>query len=129
MFIITLPIILVFSYLQSLQARMLEFIIDTIPFPVFFKDNYGRYIKVNTALAKLFGYENKDKLIGKVSYDVMEDEVAKKSNIRDNIVLKKGKIVQEDELLINKGKKVIRPLLYIVLTLIFIKLIIDVLSQ
>jgi PAS domain S-box-containing protein len=46
------------------QTSLLKFILDNIPFPVFVKDEVGRYILVNKAEAKLFNQPDKE-IIGK----------------------------------------------------------------
>ena len=56
------------------QTNLLRFILDNIPFPVFVKDELGRYSLVNKAEAKLFNMRNDD-LIGKDdSYFVNNEE-------------------------------------------------------
>jgi PAS domain S-box-containing protein len=46
------------------QTHLLKFILDSIPFPIFVKDEAGRYALVNKAEAKLFNLEYTD-LLGK----------------------------------------------------------------
>src|SRR3954470_1158603 len=46
------------------QTNLLRFILDNIPFPVFVKDEKGRYSLVNKAEAKLFNIDYKN-LLGK----------------------------------------------------------------
>jgi len=56
------------------QTDLLRFILDNIPFPVFVKDELGRYSLVNKAEAKLFNMRSDD-LIGKDdSYFVNNEE-------------------------------------------------------
>lgn len=56
------------------QTNLLRFILDNIPFPVFVKDELGRYSLVNKAEAKLFNMRYDD-LIGKDdSYFVNNEE-------------------------------------------------------
>jgi PAS domain S-box-containing protein len=46
------------------QSNLMKFIIDNIPFPIFVKDEKGKYALVNKAESKLFNLQDKD-LIGK----------------------------------------------------------------
>lgn len=56
------------------QTHLMKFIIDNIPFPIFVKDERGRYTLVNQSEAKLFNLTDND-LIGKDdSYFVSNDE-------------------------------------------------------
>jgi PAS domain S-box-containing protein len=50
------------------QSSLLKFILDNIPFPVFVKDEKGRYALVNKAEAKLFNLTDKE-LIGRDDSD------------------------------------------------------------
>jgi PAS domain S-box-containing protein len=55
------------------QSNLLKFIIDSIPFPIFVKDELGRYTIVNRAEARLFNLQDKE-LIGKDDRYLVSDE-------------------------------------------------------
>lgn len=56
------------------RTRLMKFIIDNVPFPIFVKDEKGRYTLVNQSEAKLFDLTDSE-LIGKDdSYFVSNDE-------------------------------------------------------
>src|SRR5690606_11600435 len=44
------------------QSALLKFIVDNIPFPIFVKDEMGRYELVNNAETRLFNMDEKDVL-------------------------------------------------------------------
>src|SRR5436190_21362677 len=73
------------------QSNLMKFIVDNVPFPIFVKDEFGRYSLVNRAESKLFNLSDKD-IIGKddrtlVANDA-EWQVIRKS---DESVLKSDK--------------------------------------
>jgi PAS domain S-box-containing protein len=104
-FLVTLPLVLLASYIHSSQAELLEKIIDTIPFPIFFKDEKGKFIMVNNYFSSLYGFKDKDALIGKISYDFLDGKYARKCKIRDRRALKCGEVEQEEEIVLENGKK------------------------
>jgi PAS domain S-box-containing protein len=55
------------------QSRLMKFIIDNIPFPIFVKDEKGRYTVVNKAEARLFNLSDKE-LIGKDDSSFVSDD-------------------------------------------------------
>jgi PAS domain S-box-containing protein len=55
------------------QSNLMKFIIDNIPFPIFVKDEKGRYTLVNKAEARLFNLSDKD-LIGKDDSAFVHDD-------------------------------------------------------
>jgi PAS domain S-box-containing protein len=73
------------------QARLLKFIVDNIPFPIFVKDEKSRYTLVNKAESTLFGIPDKE-LLGKDDSSFVtkaeEWEVIRKSD---------QKVLQENE--------------------------------
>jgi len=56
---------------EALQEQLLFFqtLIDTIPSPIFYKDETGRYLGCNSAFESFIGLK-KDELIGKTVYDI-----------------------------------------------------------
>ncbi len=57
------------------QLDLLQKLIDTIPYPIFYKNTAGVYLGCNTAFASAIGLA-KDKIIGKTIYDLASKETA-----------------------------------------------------
>lgn len=51
-------------------------LLNNIPDFIYYKDTYGKFLRVNLAFAKWMGYENPDEIIGKTDYDFFEKELA-----------------------------------------------------
>jgi PAS domain S-box-containing protein len=73
------------------QTSLLKFIVDNIPFPIFVKDDQGRYTIVNAAESKLFDLPDRE-IIGKDDSNFVKDreewEVIRRSD---------EKVLQSDE--------------------------------
>jgi PAS domain S-box-containing protein len=73
------------------RTHLMKFIIDNIPFPIFVKDERGRYTLVNQSEAKLFNLEDSE-LIGKDdSFFVANEEEWKVIQDSDENVLRSDK--------------------------------------
>lgn len=59
------------------QLHFLQDLMDSIPSPIFYKDNEGIYLKCNSAFEKYIGLP-KEKIINKTVYDVAPTELANK---------------------------------------------------
>jgi PAS domain S-box-containing protein len=57
------------------QAEFLQLIIDTMPYPVFYKDRQGRYIGCNRAFERFYGIL-REQIAGKTVYDIAPKELA-----------------------------------------------------
>ncbi len=64
-------------------------LLDTIPDPVWIKDNNLRYIYVNKAFSKLFG-KKREEFIGKSDIEVLPPDVAKECVFTDIQAIEKG---------------------------------------
>ncbi len=104
-FLVTLPLVFIASYIHSSQARLLEKIIDTIPFPIFFKDEKGKFIMLNNTFSRLYGFRDKEELIGKVSYKLLDKKYAQKCIVRDHKAFENGEVKQEEQVILDNGKK------------------------
>lgn len=102
--LISLPFILIFAYIQSSQARLLEKIIDTIPHPIFFKDQDGKFIMVNESLLKLYQFDTKNAMLGKTAYDILNHKQAEYCTLRDKKAFESGMIVDDEILTLNNKK-------------------------
>ena len=76
---------------QKLQAShdFLETLLDTIPSPVFYKDENLRYTGCNRAFEE-FTSKSRDEIIGKNVYDTAPREIAEKYDQKDRELLKSG---------------------------------------
>ncbi len=76
---------------ESLREReaFLNNLIDTIPIPVFYKDNNLKYIGANEAFVKLFGY-TKEQIKGKTVTDIYEPELAQIYVAQDKALINSG---------------------------------------
>jgi len=104
-FLITLPIVILGSYLQTFQMKILETLIDSLPFPIVLKDSKGNFILVNTSLSKLYGFSNKHSLLGKNSYKFKDKDLPYSNKKIDSEVLSKKNIKFEDSLILPNNKK------------------------
>lgn len=58
------------------QSIFLQYLIDTLPIPIFYKDITGIYTGCNTEFEKYYGAP-RDRIIGKSVYDLWPEEMAK----------------------------------------------------
>jgi PAS domain S-box-containing protein len=58
------------------ERDILQIIMDNVPDAIYFKDNQGRYLRANKGFAKLFGFDDPERLIGKTHFDVFPQEIA-----------------------------------------------------
>lgn len=82
------------------QQNLLKSLIDNIPDTIYFKDLDSKFTQINKAQAKLLGFENPDKAIGKTDFDFFEH--AQEAFDEEQKIIKTGKPV------INKVHKVER---------------------
>lgn len=92
------------------QLRFTEYLIDSIPGPVFYKDISGKYLMCNSAFSDLFGC-SKEEIIGKSTNDIYIEEVAGKFHKMDADLLKSGGVQISEYRTMLKGKKEERDLL------------------
>ncbi|EPR35422.1 PAS/PAC sensor hybrid histidine kinase [Alkalidesulfovibrio alkalitolerans DSM 16529] len=76
------------------QRRFLRLIIDSLPNPIFVKDDQGRYALVNKAMAELYG-STPEEMIGRegADFNANLDELARFRK-EDEMVLASGKILR-----------------------------------
>ncbi|BEP27912.1 sensor domain-containing diguanylate cyclase [Helicovermis profundi] len=78
-------------------------LIDTVPSPLYFKDNKGVYRYCNESFAEFFGKSKKD-IIGKNVYELLIDSEAIVHKLIDNELLsEKGKELYEDKITYKDG--------------------------
>ncbi|RXJ89135.1 hypothetical protein CRV01_10995 [Arcobacter sp. CECT 8983] len=104
-FILSIPFVLIGAYLQSIGLRILDRLINNIPFPICLKDKNGVFLVVNDSLIKLYGCKSKEELIGKKSYDFTHKKLPYTSKKKDSDVLEKQKIKFLDTVTLKNNKK------------------------
>lgn len=67
------------------QLRFIAQLVETIPNPVFYKDETGRYIGCNAAFEQFIGL-HRSKLIGRSAYDISPKELADKYHAADQML-------------------------------------------
>ncbi len=83
---------------QALKDKLsfIEHLIESIPSPVFYKDEHGRYLGSNLAYAKLAG-TTREELIGKTAYDVWPKDTADRIQAADDELLKRSGVHESQE--------------------------------
>ncbi|MDB6027108.1 MAG: multi-sensor hybrid histidine kinase, partial [Verrucomicrobiales bacterium] len=70
--------------------RLLEAIMDNVPDLIYFKDLQGRFIRVNSAFANVFGSCEPEVMIGKTDFDYLRPEAAKESFEDEQKIIQSG---------------------------------------
>lgn len=76
------------------QARM-HCLIDSLPDPIYVKDNRGLYIGCNKAYAEFVG-SDPDKIYGRTSNDILSNDVVQRSHMEDLRVLANGEMIETE---------------------------------
>ena len=105
-FILSIPFVFIAAYLQSIRMIILDSLINSIPFPICLKDKEGKFLIVNDALVRLYGYSSKNQLIGKCSYDFARDNLPYSSIEKDKEVIEKEIIKFENIITLNNQNKI-----------------------
>ncbi len=104
-FIVSIPVVIIGAYFQAFQMKILETLIDNIPFPIALKNSVGKFILVNDSLVKLYGCAKKEDLIGKISYDFALNRLPHSDKRRDKITLNKKKLKFEHAVFLPNDRK------------------------
>jgi PAS domain S-box-containing protein len=72
------------------ERDVLQVIMDNIPDPIYIMNNQNQYIRANKGLAKLFGVDDPEMVIGKTAYDFFPPEVADHFNDAEQTILTSG---------------------------------------
>ncbi len=104
-FIITIPVILIGIYIQSMNARILDAIINNTPYPVFFKDVSRKFVVVNDAMLKILGAKSKNEIIGKRIEDLLESKYANTFKKNIDKALEYGRSEEEIEFIDTNSKR------------------------
>jgi PAS domain S-box-containing protein len=85
----------------------LETLVESIPFPAYFKDARGRHVVVNKACCEFIGLA-KEELLGKTCEELLPPELAESCRKSDEEVLKGHKTIHKEEQFDGKdGNKII----------------------
>lgn len=80
------------------QAEYFGTLLETIPNPVFYKDEKGVYKGCNQAYADMAGF-TREEIVGKTVYEIFEKNTAEAQNIKDDLVHRaSGTQVYESEI-------------------------------
>ncbi len=81
----------------SRERDLLRTITNNIPDLIYVKDRHGRFVTGNTAVLKLFGVESSKDLVGKTDYDFVPPELACNYVTDDQIVMRTGEPLIDQE--------------------------------
>jgi len=82
---------------QQKERNMLRSLIDNIPDAIFVKDTNGRFIVANLRVARIFGVETPDEILGKNDYELFPAEIAKVHLDDEQELIRSGQVKQETE--------------------------------
>ncbi|MCD6026767.1 MAG: Sensory box histidine kinase/response regulator [Solimicrobium sp.] len=89
----------------ALSDMDLASILELVPGNVYWKNLNSVYLGCNQNLATLTGFENKDEIIGKTDYELVDSAIAGKYIKDDQYVIKTGKqLIVEDRTGIKNSK-------------------------
>ncbi|HSR87434.1 MAG TPA: response regulator [Pontiella sp.] len=77
------------------QQALMHCLIDSLPDPIYVKDNRGLYIGCNRAYAEFVG-SDPEKIYGRTANDVLLNDLAQRSHMEDLRVLANGKTVETE---------------------------------
>jgi PAS domain S-box-containing protein len=80
-------------------------LLDNFPFMVWLKDEESRFLAVNEAFAKVFGFPSANALIGKTDLDIAPKDLAEAYRADDRAVLESGISKQVEELVETDGRR------------------------
>lgn len=86
------------------QLRFTEYLIDSIPTPVFFKNISGKYVIWNKVCTEYFGIERKNAIDNTASY-LYSGEHSEKFQQMDSDVIRTGKVINFEFIVYNQKKK------------------------
>lgn len=79
-------------HLQNLKKeQFLETLFETIPFPIFYKNEHFRYIRCNNAFSRFLG-RSKGDIYGKTVFDLAPQDLAKQYHSKDEDLFESGDI-------------------------------------
>ena len=79
------------------ERDLLKTIINNVPDMIFVKDRAGRFVTVNKALLQILGANSLEEVVGKTDYDFSPPEMACNYVADDQIVMRNGKALFDQE--------------------------------
>jgi PAS domain S-box-containing protein len=89
------------------ERHLLHTLLDNLPDAIFFCDTANRVIRINKALADLFGLEGPAKAVGKTHFDFLSAEVARQLTEENQEIIRTGHpiLAKEDKVLVPGGRR------------------------
>lgn len=72
------------------ERSLMQTLLDNSPVRIFFKDRYGKFVRVNHAMIAAFGLKNEDDMLGKTDFDFFTIEHAQKAFQIEQDIIKTG---------------------------------------
>jgi glucokinase len=72
------------------ERNMLNAVMDNIPDNIYVKDVESRFVRINTALIKWFGFEDEGVILGKTDFDIFTSEHARQAYEDEQQIIKTG---------------------------------------
>ncbi|NQU19637.1 MAG: PAS domain-containing protein, partial [Candidatus Nealsonbacteria bacterium] len=79
------------------ERYLLHALMDNLPHNIYFKDTASRFIRINRALAELFGIDDASEALGKTDSNFFTDEHAKQARADELEVMQTGQPVLDKE--------------------------------
>ncbi len=76
---------------DHLAEQMLSALMDHVPDGIYFKDLDSRFLRVNRSVARRFGFDDPNELIGKCDHDFFQSESATRALRDEQQVIRSGK--------------------------------------
>ena len=91
--------------LAATERGMLRALIDNMPDSMYIKDRDSRFVLANLGLARRFGLQSPNELVGKNDFDLFPLEIAKQFRADDEIVLEQGESIfnREEQVMESNG--------------------------
>lgn len=85
--------------------RFMQTLVDTIPSPIFYKDNQGIYLGCNTAFEAYLGL-SKECIVGRSVFDIAPDDLAHRYHSMDSILFRRhGEQIYESQVSYADGNR------------------------
>ena len=79
------------------ERYLLHTLMDNLPHAIYFKDEEGRFTRVNKALADRFGLNDASEAIGKTNFDFFAEENARQSMADEREIIRTGQPMVDKE--------------------------------
>jgi diguanylate cyclase (GGDEF)-like protein/PAS domain S-box-containing protein len=81
----------------SIEQYLMQALMNSVPVQIYFKDRKSRFIRVNSAQARLFGLSDPRQAIGKTDFDFFSNEHAQQAYGDEQIIIETGKPISKEE--------------------------------